>query len=54
MTPEAFRNVARRLRELALITRTEHVREQLLVWADDFEAEAEAAECPKQECGPSH
>lgn len=37
----ALNDFAQRLRQLSLTTRTEAVRMQLMLWADDFEAEAE-------------
>ncbi len=42
MDQEYFRRFARRCRELMLRTTSEGVREQLRLWATEFEARAEA------------
>ncbi len=44
MDAEGFRALAPRCRELVLVAVRDDIRRQLRQWADDFEAEAEAAE----------
>ena len=48
MEAEFLRRFARQMRELMLRARTEAAREQLRIWAEEFEAQAEAAE-PEEE-----
>lgn len=49
MNSEFYRRFARQCRELGLRARTQVVREQLLLWAEEFEAQAAAA----GECNPA-
>jgi hypothetical protein len=44
MTAEIYRRFAERCRRLALLTRTEIVREKLLFWAEEFERQADEME----------
>ena len=48
MTAEFFRRIAQQSRMLMARARTDAVREQLRIWAEEFEAQAEAAE-PEEE-----
>ena len=44
MEPKFFRDFARRVRHLMPDTRTEATRQQLAMWADEFEQRAETME----------
>ena len=44
MNPEYFRKFARQCRELIRRARSDTAREQLSLWADEFEAEAHLIE----------
>ena len=44
MNPEFFRRFAERIRELIMRARTDAAKEQLRVWAEEFEAHAASLE----------
>ena len=49
MESEFLLRFARRMRDLMLRARTEPAREQLRIWAEEFEAKAAAMETRQQE-----
>ena len=44
VNPESFRRLAARCRRLMLLVRTDAVREQLRIWAEEFEQKADELE----------
>jgi hypothetical protein len=48
MDPNLFRSLAQRCRDLAVEARTDVTKRQLLMWADEFEAQA--TEVERQRC----
>ena len=48
MEAEFLRRFAQRMRNLMLRARTETAREQLRIWAEEFEARADALEADEQ------
>jgi hypothetical protein len=53
MTAEFFRRIAQQCRMLMARAQTNAVREQLRIWAEEFEAQSEAVE-PEEERHRSH
>lgn len=53
MHPEFFFRIAQRCRELMARTDSEFAKEQLQMWADEFDAHAEIAHREPQQARPS-